>query len=716
MYSGIILFLALIVSVCGFPSGTLADSATVSLSPASGVAGTFVTVTGSGLAASVTGTIWFDTNGDGLRNNGEAAVYGTVTTDAGGAIPAGTVLDVPAEVGTGTYTVQVDLPGGGDIEASSAFSVNAGILLHSDSGIPGVTTFITGSGFSPGTTGAIWFDTDNNAVLDSGEPSVSVTTDAVGAVPLLTRLTVPSAAVGACTVRADIPNEGGIEASATFAINSSGIIASHTYGGVATGSGFSAGTSFNLWIDRNRNGGRDSGETYKSTATTLSGTIPDPCFIPGPNAPAGIYRILFDLGCNGSIDCSAGAVISPTIALVAPYAPAGSVLSFNIHGFPASSTGDVWFDTNLNGAMDAGEPATTGSSNLNGLGSVYTFGIPDVPPGAYRICADIPTGGPVEASAAFAVRGITLAPGSGTGGTAISAAGIGFVPGKTGYVWFDSDGDSTMDADEPQAAATADTGSALPPVSLTAPSLAGGSYHVRADVPSGSTVESSAVFTLLGPPTAAFTCDVPSGTAPLTVSFADQSAGSPTSWAWDFDNDGTADSTEQNPAHVYSSAGTYTVALTAANEYGGDIETRMDCVTVALPTHTITASAGANGSIDPAGEVAVDEGDSQSFIITPVAGCHVVDVLVDGTSVGAVTSYEFAGVTANHTISVTFDVDQPAWDLNGDGQCNIGDVVVIGLKWGQTGSPGWIPEDLNNDGEINIGDVVLIGLHWGGTW
>jgi len=56
------------------------------------------------------------------------------------------------------------------------------------------------------------------------------------------------------------------------------------------------------------------------------------------------------------------------------------------------------------------------------------------------------------------------------------------------------------------------------------------------------------------------------------------------------------------------------------------------------------------------------------------------------------------------------------WDLNGDHICNIGDVVKLGLKWGLTGSHGWIPEDLNSDGVINIGDVVKIGLHWGQTW
>jgi hypothetical protein len=139
---------------------------------------------------------------------------------------------------------------------------------------------------------------------------------------------------------------------------------------------------------------------------------------------------------------------------------------------------------------------------------------------------------------------------------------------------------------------------------------------------------------------------------------------------------------------------------------------------VAVPTYSIAASAGANGSISPSGSVSVSYGAIQTFTITPVNGYHVSGVLVDGGSVGAVTSYTFTDVTANHTISATFAVNSgaPDWDLNGDYVCNIGDVVKVGLKWGQIGTPGWIPEDVNNDGTVNIGDVVVIGLHWGETW
>lgn len=78
--------------------------------------------------------------------------------------------------------------------------------------------------------------------------------------------------------------------------------------------------------------------------------------------------------------------------------------------------------------------------------------------------------------------------------------------------------------------------------------------------------------------------------------------------------------------------------------------------TISEPTtsYTITASAGANGSIDPEGAVTVGEGASQTFTIIPDPGYVVDDVLVDGSSVGAVTTYEFTNVMADATIEASF--------------------------------------------------------------
>ena len=61
------------------------------------------------------------------------------------------------------------------------------------------------------------------------------------------------------------------------------------------------------------------------------------------------------------------------------------------------------------------------------------------------------------------------------------------------------------------------------------------------------------------------------GKAALTVAFTDKSTGNPTSWEWDFDNDGTVDSTQQNPTYTYSNPGWYTVKLTVSD--GTDTDT-----------------------------------------------------------------------------------------------------------------------------------------------
>ncbi len=74
-------------------------------------------------------------------------------------------------------------------------------------------------------------------------------------------------------------------------------------------------------------------------------------------------------------------------------------------------------------------------------------------------------------------------------------------------------------------------------------------------------------------------------------------------------------------------------------------------------TYTLTASAGQNGAIDPVGEIVVTEGEDQTYTITPDGGYHIKDVLVDGQSKGAINSYTFENVTANHAINAEFEAD-----------------------------------------------------------
>jgi len=92
-------------------------------------------------------------------------------------------------------------------------------------------------------------------------------------------------------------------------------------------------------------------------------------------------------------------------------------------------------------------------------------------------------------------------------------------------------------------------------------------------------------------PVADFYTDNTSGYAPLPVQFTDNSQNA-TSWNWNF-GDGN-NSTEQNPSHTYSTAGTYTVSLTATNE-NGTSPAKTAQITV---TQQISSDSGSSGGSD----------------------------------------------------------------------------------------------------------------------
>jgi PKD repeat protein len=87
-------------------------------------------------------------------------------------------------------------------------------------------------------------------------------------------------------------------------------------------------------------------------------------------------------------------------------------------------------------------------------------------------------------------------------------------------------------------------------------------------------------------PTAAFTANNTSATAPKDVLFYDNSTGGLiSSWSWDFNGDTTEDSTDQNPVYSYASDGTYTVSLTVENEFGSDTETKTGYIVLDNPPY-----------------------------------------------------------------------------------------------------------------------------------
>ena len=106
---------------------------------------------------------------------------------------------------------------------------------------------------------------------------------------------------------------------------------------------------------------------------------------------------------------------------------------------------------------------------------------------------------------------------------------------------------------------------------------------------------------------------------------------------------------------------------------------------------TITPTAGANGTISPAAPVKVNSGASQTFTIAPATGYQVSGVQVDGAPVGAVTSYAFSNVTANHTISASFAAanQPPVADAGPDQTVAKGTKVTLsGSNSTDVGGPG----------------------------
>lgn len=77
-----------------------------------------------------------------------------------------------------------------------------------------------------------------------------------------------------------------------------------------------------------------------------------------------------------------------------------------------------------------------------------------------------------------------------------------------------------------------------------------------------------------------FSSDVQGGCGPLTVSFADQSAGSPTSYAWNFPGGSPGMSSAANPTITYEEAGVYPVSLTVSNTAGTNSITQEGYITV----------------------------------------------------------------------------------------------------------------------------------------
>jgi PKD repeat protein len=147
------------------------------------------------------------------------------------------------------------------------------------------------------------------------------------------------------------------------------------------------------------------------------------------------------------------------------------------------------------------------------------------------------------------------------------------------------------------------------------------------------------------------------GTAPLTVQFTDESTGNPTSWAWDFDNDGNIDSEEQHPEYIYFTQGNYTVSLTVSDGIHTDSKSIDDYILVSedlqLPTVVTVEPANISQTSAQSGGNVTDDGGAEvtargicwNTSGTPTIGDNITS---DGFGTGAFNS-SIIGLSCNTT-------------------------------------------------------------------
>jgi hypothetical protein len=139
--------------------------------------------------------------------------------------------------------------------------------------------------------------------------------------------------------------------------------------------------------------------------------------------------------------------------------------------------------------------------------------------------------------------------------------------------------------------------------------------------------------------------------------------------------------------------------------------------------YTITATAGIGGSISPSGSTSVTEGNSKTYTVTASSGYKIADVKVDGSSIGAASTYTFSSVSSSHSISATF---ASAASLTA-GDVTVGDGGSGTLKSGVTKSGYGITVSLPVTASYVSGTTVTASYNFtsaktvslenvGGTW
>ena len=131
---------------------------------------------------------------------------------------------------------------------------------------------------------------------------------------------------------------------------------------------------------------------------------------------------------------------------------------------------------------------------------------------------------------------------------------------------------------------------------------------------------------------------------------------------------------ENSPYYIFPGStkmGTWTFLAQITDNTGAIINSTSVDITISLPIFfTITVTQPLHGAINPH-TINVSPGSDQYFTISADKGYQVTDVLVDGTSIGTTTSYDFININNNHNLTATFSPIEYTLDVNKIGNGSI---------------------------------------------
>ncbi|MFH1422573.1 MAG: PKD domain-containing protein, partial [Planctomycetota bacterium] len=155
-------------------------------------------------------------------------------------------------------------------------------------------------------------------------------------------------------------------------------------------------------------------------------------------------------------------------------------------------------------------------------------------------------------------------------------------------------------------------------------------------------------------PTAAFSASPRRGEPPLSVQFTNSSTGEITSYEWDFDSDGTTDSTDESPSYNYIEEGAFTVTLRVSGPGGSDEEEKTDYISVEVGSGDEVALdvTSAYGNPYP------DRGTTW-YSRDDTVDAYVDEMVTDNHTRYLCTGYTGSGSLSNGTEdSISFTIDE----------------------------------------------------------